>query len=229
MEKKFIEKAIIHTIGEKIGFEEAEVYWAMLHKSPLGDINKSKKYRILQNLFKSGLLLKIRMTGVLEYIPVPPTFLYFEKSLEEKLIKQEEEKYIQLYGSLFKDSTLLLETNGEIIDGLILFLIKNFMKKEALMLIGGSPIYGLLKTKIPDKFEKIKFLAIKDFFNGVQTTSNLTLKPRYLISDRRFCIIDNSFLIVFSKSLENLFTGYLTNNPELIKTKTEEFNFLRGF
>ncbi|MBI2630591.1 hypothetical protein HYW76_05825 [Candidatus Pacearchaeota archaeon] len=225
-------KAAIYTLGESIGFKEAETYWKILSKEKLIGLNKSKKYRIFQQLFKQGFLFKIRKEGMFEYLPVPPTFLQ-EYGLENSLLTFYEKEYTKNYPNLFSEDKIFLETSEKssmLIDNLLLFLMRQFMKKGAKLLIGGPTIFLLLSRLASQKMDKIEFIGIEEFFKkeGLLNTS-VILRPKPLIADRRFCVVDNRLLISFFKTVDNIYIGYITSNPEKIQEKLEEFNFIRGF
>lgn len=230
MQNKLIEKAIIHLLGEDIGFEEAETYWKLLKKEEIEeDISRSKKYRIYEELFNAGLLLKIKRKNISEYFPIPPTFLYFGYELDTDFIKEQEKTYFQNYSYLFEEEKLFIESFGDKIDGLILFMISYFMRNEANILSGGPSIYEIIKNRLEEKFNKIKFIGIREYFKGFYSETNLKLKPKEMISDRRFCTIDDSFSISLFKTLDNLYIGYITSNKERINEKKDEFNAIWSF
>lgn len=231
VQDSLIEKAVVHLIGEKTGFEEAEVYWSLLKKKDLEDLNKNKKYRLLQSLFKSGFLLKIKSEGLFEYVPIPPTFLYFGYDLDEKIIKKQEEIYLKNHSFFINKEDIFFETYGDLLDGLILFLITYLMKDKAYIMLGGSVLYDIIAEKAPEKFKQIEFIGINKYFlNRPPRVKklNLFLKPQEIIADRRLCLIDNKLLVSFYKTLDNIYIGYITSNKEKIKEKSDEFNALKN-
>jgi len=225
---ELIEKAIIHLLGENIGFEESVMYWSMLKKETLEGLNKSKKYRTMNRLFNLGFLLRVKKKGLSEYIPIPPTFLHFNYNLDRETIEKQEKIYLKNYIQLFNEKDIILESTGEVIDSLILFFIRYMMEKEAFIVLGGPPIFSILKKEVPEKFNNIKFIGIKKYFEKYPFgETNIKLKKEEIISDRRFCIIDNKLVISFFKSLGGLFDGYITSNKENIEFKKKEFDALQ--
>jgi len=224
---EIVEKAMIHILGEEIGFEEAEIYWKMIRKESLEEINRSKKYRILKELFELGHLLRIKKHGIFEYIPVPPTFIYLESDIKKEHIDKQEKIYLKNYFNLFKEGDFLLEASGKVINGIVLFFIKNFMKKKADILLGGPDIFDLIEKETPAKFDNINFIGINKYFKKKgYCEKNLKLTEEEIISDRRFCIIDDELIICFFKSLGEVYEGYITSNKDRIELKKKEFNYI---
>jgi hypothetical protein len=172
-----------------------------------------------------GFLLRIKQKGVYSYIPFPPNFL-LKYNLDKSFVEEKVNDFFKNYSSCF-DKEIFFESHGDLIDFFISFFIKYFMKDKSSLMIGGPPIYHLLKKEVPNKFENINFLGIDDYFKKENfKSSNLKLKPKEIISDRRYCLIDDSLLICFFKAIDNRYFGYLTSNKDLIKDKTEEFKVL---
>jgi len=229
MEKELEEKGIIHTLGEIIGYEEAELYWDILNSKDISNINKSRKYRVLYSLFEKGLLLKVKQRGLFHYIPFPPNFLQYTYNIKSKLLVKKEQEYRSKYLPIILEKDSFFEANGTMIDYFLIFMIKNMMRKEVKLLIGGQPIYTILQETFPEIFDKTNFIGIKEFFGKNGGYPNIKLIPKNIISEKRFCIIDNSILIVFLKTINNIYFGYITLQESLIEEKKEEFNFLKSF
>lgn len=223
------EKGIIHALGELIGFEEANLYWNILINNVPSQMNKSKKYRVFRSLFEQGLLLKIRDEGIFHYVPFPPNFLEYAYGIKSNYLKMREDEYIKRYLPLILKESSFFESSGKMIDYLILFLVKTTMKKNFKILLGGKPIYDLVIKTFPKLFEKSEFIGIKEFFRGEECLQRIKLIPREIISDRRFCIIDDSCLVVFLKTLNNVYFGYITHKKDLVSEKQREFDFLKAF
>jgi len=131
---------------------------------------------------------------------------------------------------LFKKGNFFIKSSGAVIDGLVLFFIKNFMKENAEIVLGGPEIASILRKKAHKNFCKIRIIGIEKYFKEKGFyEKNITLFPEEIISDRRFCIIDDSILICFFKSLENVYTGYITSDKNKIDFKKKEFDSILKF
>lgn len=228
MEKNnLIEKAILQILTEEFGFEDSKTYWNLLSKKEL-NLSKNKKYRIFKDLFRQGLLLKIRKKNLFEYIPVPPTFIYLHYQIDHSFLIKKEEEYFRNYGDLFINEKIFLETTGGVIDGIIIFILKYFMKKESFLVVGGYPVYNFVVKNIDaNKLKNIKLIGIEEAFKGKDISKKrVVLKNQYIISDRRFCIIDDKILFSLYKTFEDNYFGYITSNLQKISIKKKEFDFL---
>ncbi|MEM7818486.1 MAG: hypothetical protein QXP52_03300 [Candidatus Aenigmatarchaeota archaeon] len=223
--QNLLEKAILHELSEKFGFEEAKMYWAILHNKNLDKYNRSRKYRIFENLFNCGLLLKVKEGKLFEYMPTPPTFISLFLETGTKLIEEKEKVYFERYNFFFKAKKIFMELTGEVVDGMMLFLVKYFMKKNAYIIMGGPPIYLILKQRIK-RFKDIKFIGVKEYFKNEKVEDNIILLPQEIIGDRRLCLIDDSILMALFKTVDNIYVGYLTTNKDKIKEKLSEIKNL---
>ena len=222
------EKALLHILSEKAGFEEAKVYWDLSFQKDDIDFSHNKKYRLLQHLYQRGFLFKMKNENAFKYIPVPISSVVVDEDIGEDILNSLDEMYCKVFlDDLMKDN-FLIETNGKNLDGLILFFIRNLMKKDCSIVFGGSVLYGLLKDGCKEDFDKIKFIGIERYFES-SPSENLKLRRKELIADKRFIVIDGKYLLVFFKLFNDFYFGYFSTDDGKISKKMEEFDFIWNF
>lgn len=230
MEIDFLkEKGILQLLTEKIGFDSAKLYWDILLNKENKEFSHNKKYRLLQELYKKGILFKLKENASFHYIPIPISAILFNKSLDQKILESLDEKYKKNFFNTLLNGKVLIETSDANLDGLILFFIRNLMKEKASIIFGGPVVYDLLRKRLKN-FSKIKFIGIDSYFKGKEE-NNLSLKliKKELVGERRIILIDNTFLMSFFKVADDFYFGYLTNDAKQINERQEEFDFLWKF
>jgi len=128
-----LEKASQQVLSEVLGYEEGILYFYLLNGN-LEDVDShfsySKKYRLMKNLFNFGALAKVKSEDkdVYSYQLLPPSFLYIHKISEDIIVSLEKiylNNHLQSIEGFF--SQIILKED----QGLIIFLLKYFMKKDA--------------------------------------------------------------------------------------------------
>lgn len=222
MDEKLYKKAIYQILGEENGFDEAKIYLDMvfLNKKFWEDFSVSKIYRIFQRLYELGFLFKIKNEEKNHYLPIPPSFLYTNPLIDKKIIDYLEKVYYKNHAESFKKKEMLFEAKGVFFEGLVIFLTKYLMKKEAILLVGGPDIPELLKKIIPQKIDLIKIIGRRDYFKNF--LKGVFLLNGGIIGNRRILVIDESIYIESLKTPDKKYLGYLTTNIQNIKTLKEE-------
>lgn len=85
-----VESAAKHVLSEKLGFDEARIYYLMLlgqEEEIAKNFSYSKKYRILKLLFEKGALSKIKPEGrdFYSYFLLPPLFIDGNSEIKDYL------------------------------------------------------------------------------------------------------------------------------------------------
>ena len=190
-----LEKASQQTLSEVLGYDEGRVYYLILNrdeKSLSDEFSYSKKYRVLKNLFALGAVGKVKEgdKDFFSYIPLPPSFLY-KKKVDSEIVEYLEEMYLKSYENVLRTKFSQIILKDE--EGLVIFLLKYFMKDEA-KLNGSNPSVGRIKGV---KREKV---VVKSDLNG-----------------RKIGIIDKTISYEFSglrSSKDYEYVGYLANEDE---------------
>lgn len=98
-----IESAAKQVLSEKLGFDEAKVYYSILtnkKKEIDNEFSYSKKYRILKSLYNIGAISKIKLgeRDFYSYFILPPLFLNDNDEVSEHLY--------ELYENNFKEKLI---------------------------------------------------------------------------------------------------------------------------
>jgi len=187
-----LQKAAQQALSESLGHEESCVYYSYLIKNQeklKKEYSYSKRYRMLKNLFNLGAVAKLKTEDrdIFSYLLLPPSFLYFSKNVEEKIIKYLEEIYLKNYSDILTLSFSQLVLRDE--RSLIIFLLKYFMQDSAHLSI-----------------EKINYKKLGLNSSKIQTKSSN--------KEKKMGTIDNSFAFEFSRVRNKEaydYVGYLSN------------------
>jgi hypothetical protein len=189
----FIEKAAQQALSEVLGFDEGRAYYLLLTKQEnelISEFSYSKKYRLIKSLFEAAVVGKFKPEGqdFFNYIILPPSFLHFKK-IDLKIIEFLEKIYLKNYSFILdiKFSQIILKDEK----GLIIFLLKHFMKESAKILTNKMELKEILGKKSEKIFE---------------------ISSNYENREKRMAIIDGKFLLRFVSipSLKkNEYIGYL--------------------
>ncbi len=243
MEREVQMKLAIHSLCDALGFEEGKYYYFMISQDSKNlDSNQSHstRYRLLKKLYESGAISKIGFDeNNIRYFPLPPTFLV-EKIDDKRILKLLEEEYIEncyphLLESLRRKEVVHISFKGYRNNGLILFLLKYFMKKSAIILMGGASEYKLYTESLnKDKLSKIKYFCRSDFDDADDFHEVKKIKPSK-IGNRRVALIDDDIFIELLKIPEKdfykfpertLFSGYMVDSSFEVALAKNKHNYV---
>ena len=184
--RKILEKASIQALSEILGYDEAKAYYLLLIKNEnefKKEFSYSKRYRLLKSLFNQEAAGKIKPgdQDFFNYIILPPTFLYLKpNNIEEEIINYLEKIYLknQCEFLLSRFSQIILKDDL----GLIIFLLKYFMKNNA---------------KISYDNTKLKYI-LKEKSQSINIIKTIDKKRKFGIIDRNFAF---EFFEVLNKNL----------------------------
>ncbi len=237
MKSETLKKLSLHYLCDSLGFEEGKCYYYMISQdngSSIPSQSHSTRYRLLKKLYETGVISKIGLDGNnSRYFPLPPTFLV-ENINDNSVLKLLEELYIKncysfLLESIKRKEVIHLAFKGYKNNGLILFLLKYFMKKSAIILMGGTSEYQLYVNNLDeDKLSKIKYFCREDF-DDADNFSDVKKIESSKIRNRRVALIDDEIFIEFLKipnkdfykfPERTLFLGYMVGSSfEIILPK----------
>jgi len=142
-------KAAKHELCENLGYDEGKMYYLLLIKDEKEidrEYSYSKKYRLFRSLFEQGAMVKIKYIeqDFFSYLLTPPNFMHKFK-IEKELINILETLYIRNYLKIFNSTFFQIILKDE--QPIIIFLLENFMKKEARIITDNLELQeGLIKS-----------------------------------------------------------------------------------
>lgn len=244
MNEEILDKGIIHTFCDYLGFEEGKFYFSYLnnknHPIDSKEYSHSKKYRILNRLYELGVLVKIGNDDLnTKYFLLPPTFIG-ELLKDKKMLDKLESIYLKnhqndLINNLTKNKYLSISFRGQRNNSLILFLLKYYMKKEAIVIMGGTSEYEFYKKNLDsNKLDKIRYYCREDHKN-INCDKIIGIKSSKVLN-RRIVIIDEDLLIEFLKfpnpnhyenPADTLYMGYIIGKDFEYKVKDKNINYIK--
>jgi nitrogenase molybdenum-iron protein alpha/beta subunit len=179
-------------------------------------------------LYDKGFLFKSKFGNTFKYLPIPLGAVFIGGNFDRDFIRKIDEKYLKMLKSIEKNVRIVIETNGENLDGMIVFFVRRYMKEKCDIVFGGEVTYELLRKRIK-RFDSIRYVGIKEYFTKRFTDQNLRLKRKELISGKRIIIIDGNIVLNFFKMYDDSYFGYISWDKEVIKERSEEFAFIWDF
>lgn len=239
MEEEILNKLTRQYFCENLGFEEGMFYFNMIinnEEFSKKNYSRSKKYRLLKKLYEEGAIAKIGNDSEnIKFLPLPPPFLS-KNTIDKEVIGHIEKIYLahqynKLLEDLNKKACLHISIRGHKNNSLILFLLKYYMKKSAIILMGGTDEFEFYKRNLnKESIEKIKYYLREDY--DLKTSPGARKIKSCKIGNKRLAIIDGEIIVEFLKTPNDdyfnhpertLFTGYIIGpNFETTTNKGKE-------